>query len=118
MRSTRLVSGDGLVRRAAVRLCGASMVLFSLGTWGCSNGEHLVLSEAPPDSTPLQGDTTITPPSDSVPLPPDSSLLPPNDSSPPPPPDTTSPLPPDSMLPPADPPVHSGIPFGPFVYTK
>jgi hypothetical protein len=94
------------------------VVLFSLAVWACSNGEHLVLSEAPPDSAPLPGDSITPPPSDSAPLPPDSSPLPPVDSSPPTPPDTVTPPPPDSTLPPADPPVHSGIPFGPFVYTK
>jgi hypothetical protein len=91
------------------------MALLSITVSGCSNGEHLVLSEAPPDTTLLPGDSTVTPPSD-------SALPPPVDSSPPPPVDSSPPIPPplgpDSTLPPAPPPVHTGIPFGVFVYTK
>jgi hypothetical protein len=105
----------GLLRvsRTAIRLQWLFMASMVIVANACSNGDHLVSSEAPLtpiDSLEPPGDPPTPPPTDSTAPPPPADSTPP----PPPPTDTTAPPPP----PPADPPVHSGIPFGPYINTK
>lgn len=102
------------VGRTAIRLQWMLMASMAFVSTACSNGDHLVSSEGP--LTPVD---SLEPPGDPLPPPTDTAAPPPPPADtagpPPPPPPTDTTAPP---LPPSDPPVHTGIPFGPFVYTK
>src|SRR5687767_14460634 len=108
-----MIPALSLVRRA-IRLSGSSLAAFALASSACGHDDASVFSEAPL----LPGDS-VSPPGDPPPPPELDSTLPP--PAPAPPPDSTVPPPPDSaappvgpVMPPAPPPVHVGIPFGPF----
>lgn len=102
------------VGRTAIRLQWMLLASMAFISTACSNGDHLVSSEGP--LTPVD---SLEPPGDPLPPPTDTTAPPPpptDTAGPPPPPpptDTTAPPPP-----PSEPPVHTGIPYGPFVYTK
>ena len=107
--------------RSAARIGRPVWVTLALALGACDGGSPLLSSEdpLPPVDSLAPPVDSLAPPIDSGTPPPPPSPPPDSGASPPPPPPPAPPMPPDTAPPPpAGPPVHSGIPFGPNVYTK